>query len=279
MKIYFNNKIINTSNVCFSYLDRGILYGDGIFENLRCYNGIPYALVQHWQRLQNSLDLLKIELSLNQKEIYDIIYSLLEQNKLTNKENCVVRIVVTRGKAIKRGLSFYYAKKPTIIITVDNYTPPPEHLYNEGIKIVSVQTPHHCLPVKTLSFLNNILAFNEALSKSAYEGIFADHNNEIIEGTITNIVFLKKGKLFLMDSPYALPGVTQQILKTIAEKNGYLVQKVKVKLNEIDLFDSCMLTNSLIEIMPVSQFNETVFKISDEVKKLRELYQLSIPDN
>ena len=281
--VFDTNKIINKNLIKqrlsdISFLDRGFLYGDGVFETLRCYNGAPYALDKHLQRLNDSLNLLKIKLCLEQKEIETIIYSLLKQNKLKSKDTHIVRIMVSRGTALKRGLPFSFATEPTLIITMDKYAPPPDSLYNEGVKVVSIKTPHSRLPIKALSFLNNALAFNEAFSQGAYEGIFTD-DNEIIEGSITNIVFLKGKKIFFMASSYALPGVTQDILAIIGKQNGYKIEKATIKLNEINLFDSCVLTNSLIEILPVKQFNDVNFKISDNVIELMNLYKTAIMEH
>lgn len=269
-QIFLNGEFLPIDKAKVSVLDRGFLYGDGLFETIRCYNGKFFRFDLHYQRLKKSLQILKININQNIKILKDLSYKVLELN---NIKDGFLKIIVTRGISKERGLDFSNVNNPTLLIQAGSYKPFPLELYKKGVDLYTVNIPHSQLNLKTLSFLNNVLARYEVLSKGGFEGIFLSEKGEIIEGTISNIMFIKEDCIIVPRSKFALSGVTKKILLKLIKDNKFMVyNKRRVFLNEIENFSEGFITNSLIEIMPVRTINKKL--ITETPQKTIELLNL-----
>ncbi|MDI3280337.1 MAG: aminotransferase class IV [Bacillota bacterium] len=277
-RIFLNGNFIEKERATVSALDAGFLYGFGVFETLRSYQGRPFLLDRHLQRLFSSARTLGLRSAFSEAEITQATLRLLEINGLSD---AYIKIVLSKKGETSPGTHF---KEPSdsnlLIIARELHAYSPE-LYARGMKAVVVdirQNEGSPLPhLKSLNFLNNLLAREEARQKGADEGILLNNHGLVVEGAMSNL-FLVKGGIILTPSPETglLPGVTRAVVMELARGIGHPVQERKISLSELLEAEECFLTNSLMEIMPVSSIGE--IKIGREVpgpltRILREEYQ------
>ncbi|MBU0687350.1 MAG: aminotransferase class IV [Candidatus Margulisbacteria bacterium] len=245
-KVFINGKIIDSRNAEISIFDRGFLYGDGLFESLRTYNCKPFLLDEHLARLFKSARLLKIKIPYSKLKIKNNIARLIKINKF---KEAYIKIIVTRGEAKSHGLSTKNVKgKANVIIIIEKLKRSPK---KSNWKIIT-KTTTHSSTIKSLDYLNNILAKTEAEKKGADETILIDPQGYVLEGTVSNIFIVKNG--ILITPPLSLPilpGVTRQFIMKLARKLKIKVQEKKIKLKDLKNADECFLTFSGEGIVPV----------------------------
>ncbi len=252
MKVWINSKIINDKDAKVSVFDRGFLYGDGVFETMRSYSGIVFKADAHLDRLYNSLRAVKIKIPYSKSLLKSRIYKLLKINKLND---AYIRITATRGTGTV-GLAKMDCKNPTVVIFVKKFTPYPARMYKNGIsvKIVKVRQNENSpvSGIKSISFLNYILARFEAKKDGLDDAIMLNSKSEICESTISNI-FLVKGRQLITPSLESgiLPGITRKAILGLASRAGLRPREKKVTTKELYSADEVFLTNSLMEVMPV----------------------------
>lgn len=252
MKIWINNKIVDDRAAKVSVFDRGFLYGDGVFETMRSYSGIVFKADAHLDRLYNSLKVVKIKIPYSKSLLKSQIYKLLKINKLSD---AYIRITATRGTGTV-GLAKMDCKNPTVVIFVKKFTPYPARMYKNGIsvKIVKVRQNENSpvSGVKSISFLNYILARFEAKEAGFDDAIMLNSKGEISECTVSNI-FLVKARQLITPSLESgiLPGVTRKAILGLASRVGLRAIEKKVTAKELYNADEVFLTNSLMEVMPV----------------------------
>ncbi|MEW6409479.1 MAG: branched-chain-amino-acid transaminase [Nitrospirota bacterium] len=252
MIIYLNGELVERKDAVVSVFDHGFLYGDGIYETLRAYNGRVFMLDEHIERLFRSASLIKLHLPLSKEEISTAVYITLSANGL---KDAYIRITVSRGMG-EIGLDPDLCPIPTIVIIARELKGYPEELYEKGIKItiVNVMRNHRDAlnpQIKSLNFLNNILAKIEAKDKGAYEGVMLNIDGHLTEGTITNIFFIKDRRLLTPSIDAGiLDGITRGIVLKIAREKG--METVEGLFHPEDLYtaDEVFITNSTIEILP-----------------------------
>lgn len=256
--IYINGKFYPESEAKISVFDHGLLYGDGIFEGIRAYNGRIFKLEEHIDRLYESAKTLDIKIPLSKEEFKEIIIETLRKNKLTN---AYIRPIVTRGVG-KLGLDPRNCEKPTIIVIpqrLEQY--PLTATYRRVFKaIVSSirRTPPFCLPAsaKVLNYQNNILAKIEAIHYGADEAIMLDWRGYVCEGTGSNIFIVKKGVLITPPLHASiLPGITRQTVIEIAKRIGVEVLERDLTIHDLYNADEVFLTGTSIEIQPVVEID------------------------
>jgi branched-chain amino acid aminotransferase len=252
MKIYLNGKLVPKEEAKVSVFDHGLLYGDGAFEGIRSYNRLVFRLKEHIDRLYETLHTLMIAIPLSKAEMIKAVIDTLKANNIADG---YIRVVVTRGEG-DLGLDPKKCYgKPGIIIIADKITLYPEALYKNGLAIVTVPTvrnhPEALNPqLKSLNYLNNIMAKIEASISGCLEAIMLDNHGYVAECTGDNIFIVKNGTL---STPVTgrLKGITRDVVLELAGKNKMPAQERLITRHEVYNADECFLTGTAAEIIPV----------------------------
>ena len=253
MKIYIDGKYYDERNAKISVFDHGLLYGDGIFEGIRAYNGRVFKLKEHIDRLFYSAKAILLEIPMAHADIMAATVETCRQNRIRDG---YIRLVVTRG-AGTLGLNPRSCKQPSVIIIAGKIQLYPQELYQQGMDIITVPTTrnlHSALnpAIKSLNYLNNILAKIEANNAGCEEAIMLNAAGFVAECTGDNIFVIKEGHLLTPPlSAGALYGITRRTVMELAAQAGLAVSEPD--LTRYDLFnaDECFLTGTAAEIMPV----------------------------
>jgi branched-chain amino acid aminotransferase len=254
MKIYINGKFYEKENARVSVFDHGLLYGDGVFEGIRSYNRRVFKLNEHIDRLFESAQSIMLKIPLTKLELIKAVLSTLKANKL---DNAYIRLIVTRGEG-DLGLDPRKCYKgATTIIIADKITLYPQKLYREGLTIVTVPTvrnlPEALNPqIKSLNYLNNILAKIEAANAGCDEAIMLDSLGYVAECTGDNIFVVKNGHLYTPPQCMGtLRGITRDSILEIARKNKIASHEHVITRHEVYISDECFLTGTAAEVIPV----------------------------
>ena len=252
MKIYLNGELVNKEDAMVSVFDHGLLYGDGVFEGIRLYDGCVFKLDEHLERLEYSAKAILLSLPMSRQEIADAVCETCRANKLSNG---YVRLVVTRGVG-HLGLTPDGCGPPSVIIIADDIQLYPEELYEKGLKIISVPTRRinaSALPpaVKSLNYLNNILAKIEAKKVGYQEALMLNDKGEIAECTGDNVFVLSKGVLYTppLDAG-SLRGITRAAVMDIASDLGIPCREQALTRYDLWTAEECFLTGTAAEVIP-----------------------------
>ena len=253
MKIYIDGKYYDERNAKVSVFDHGLLYGDGIFEGIRAYNGRVFKLKEHIDRLFCSAKAILLEIPMSHADLVAATIDTCRRNRIRDG---YIRLVVTRG-AGTLGLNPRSCKKPSVIIIAGKIQLYPPELYQQGMDIITVPTTrnlHSALnpAIKSLNYLNNILAKIEANNAGCEEAIMLNAEGFVAECTGDNIFVVKEGHLLTPPlSAGALYGITRRTVMDLAVQTGLAVSEPD--LTRYDLFnaDECFLTGTAAELMPV----------------------------
>ena len=252
MKIYINGKFFDQNNAKVSVFDHGFLYGDGAFEGIRCYGSLVFKLSEHIDRLYETTHTLMIEAPLTKKEMGQAIVDTLKINKL---KDAYIRVIVTRGEG-DLGLDPRKCRgRASIIIITDKIRLYPPELYKKGMEIITVPTvrnhPEALNPqLKSLNYLNNILAKIEANNSGYAEAIMLDGSGYVAECTGDNIFLVKEGVL-LTTCQGRLRGITRQTVLDIARQKKISAKETFITRHEVYNADECFLTGTAAELIPV----------------------------
>jgi branched-chain amino acid aminotransferase len=260
MKIYIDGKYYDQRNARISVFDHGLLYGDGIFEGIRAYNGRVFKLKEHIDRLFYSAKSILLTLPMAHADIMAAIVETCRRNRLRDG---YIRLVVTRGPGTL-GLNPNRCKNPSVIIIAGKIQLYPEELYQRGMDIITVPTTrnlHSALnpAIKSLNYLNNILAKIEANNAGCEEAIMLNAEGFVAECTGDNIFIVKEGHLLTPPlSAGALYGITRRVVMELAAESGLKVSEPN--LTRYDLFnaDECFLTGTGAEVVPVVKIDGRV---------------------
>ncbi len=275
MKIFIDGKFLNERDAKVSVFDHGLLYGDGVFEGIRAYNGRVFKLKEHIDRLFYSAKAILLEIPISHAQLAKATIETIRANKL---RDCYVRLVVTRGVG-NLGLNPRSCKKPSIIIIAGKIQVYPAELYAKGMDIVTVPTVrnlHSALnpAIKSLNYLNNILAKIEANNAGVEEAVMLNAEGFVAECTADNLFIIKNGELFTPPlSAGALYGITRQTVMELAVQTGMKVSEPN--LTRYDLFnaDECFLTGTGAEIMPVVKIDGRIIGTGKPGPLTRELVE------
>lgn len=256
-RIFFNGKFVEPANARISVFDHGVLYGDGVFEGIRSYNRRVFKLAEHMDRLYESARAISLKIPMSKQ---DLTKRVIETLKVNDLDNAYVRAVVTRGEG-DLGLDPRRCKQPTIFIIADKIKLYGEELYEKGLPITIASTRrNHPVTVdpriKSLNYLNNILARIEAINAGVEEALMLTLEGYVAECTGDNIFIVKNGRLVTPPAGIgALEGVTQDTVSQIAAENN-IETEFKLMLPE-EIFDSdeCFLTGTAAEIIPVVEID------------------------
>jgi len=258
MLVYLNGRFVAKEQARVSVFDHGFLYGDGIYETMRAYGGKFFLLKRHLSRLKHSADAISLKLPMRLDKIGDALNEALSINKL---QEAYVRLHLSRGPG-EIGLDPALCVAPTMVIVAKPFHDYPAAYYEHGVSVAIVTTRRNhplALPpsVKGTNFLNNILAKIEAIQAGAYEGIMLNWEGYVAEGTISNIFMVRKGVLYTphLDTGI-LEGVTRDLVIRLAKRKKIPVKEVMLRPKDLRASNECFITNTTMEIMPVTTIDE-----------------------
>ena len=255
--IYLNNKLVPGNKALISVFDHGFLYGDGIFETLRAYKGTVFMLDEHMDRLFRSASMIGLTIPQRPGTIKKAVYKTMEANRL---DDAVIRITVSRG-AGPPGLNPALCPKPTFVIFASAFKKYPGQYYRKGVKVAIVNTRRNYNKaldprIKSLNFLNNILAKTDAEKAGAYEAIMLNYRGYIAEGTISNIFFAGNNVLCTPSiNTGILDGITRRIILDIAKELKIKTMEGKFRPEEIYNAEEIFISNTTMEVMPVTEID------------------------
>ncbi len=258
MKVYLNGTLVPEEQATVSVFDHGLLYGDGVFEGIRTYNGRVFVLDEHVARLFRSAKAIALNIPMSHEEVCDAVIETCRENDTMNG---YVRLVVTRGVGTL-GLNPYLCDKPQVFIIAANIQLYPEELYEKGLRIVTVGTvrnhPEAINPnIKSLNYLNNILAKIEAINAGVMEAIMLNHQGFVAEATGDNI-FLVRGTEMLTPpaSSGCLEGITRNVVIDLARAAGIEVREAVISRYDLYTADEVFLTGTAAEVVPVVEIDK-----------------------
>jgi branched-chain amino acid aminotransferase len=277
LKIWLNDGLVDEQDAKLTVFDHGLLYGDGVFEGIRVYNGKIFEAPAHLKRLYESAKVIMLDVPMDIDVLTDAMEKTVQANDV---QEGYIRLLITRGIG-DLGLDPLICKNGATIIIASNVQLYPEELYNKGLKVVSVPSirnhPLGCPPqVKSLNYLNNIMAKIEAIQAGAAEGIMYNHLGYVAEATGDNVFVVKNGILNTPPSQAgSLDGITRQVVMMLAEKENLKV--IEKDLTRFDLYvaDELFLTGTAAEVIGAVEMDGRV--IGDGTpgpitKQLRKLF-------
>ncbi len=256
-KVYINGKLYPKDEARVSVFDHGLLYGDGVFEGIRCYNSNVFKLTEHIDRLYDSAKSISLELQMTKAELKDAVLDTLKANNL---KDSYIRLVVTRGVG-KLGLDPFNCTEPQLIIITDSIQLYSKELYEKGLDAIIVKTiRNHSKAlnptVKSMNYLNNILAKIECINAGAAEGIMLNADGYVAECTGDNIFIVKKSEIITPPaSAGILIGITRNVVIELAKEAGISVREEQLTPDDLYNADECFLTGTAAEIIPVANID------------------------
>lgn len=253
LQVYINGELVDKEKATISVYDHGLLYGDGVFEGMRSYAGRVFRLAEHLDRLWESAASIQLAIPLSKEEMAAAVTKTLSANQI---EDGYIRLLVTRGVGTL-GLDPNKCDSPQVIIITDSITLYPDEFYANGLEIVTAKTirnhPRALDPrIKSLNYLNNILAKIEGLEAGCVETLMLNHEGDVAECTGDNIFIVKDGEL--RTPPYeagVLHGITRACVMKLASQDGIVVSETRMSLADVYDADECFLTGSAAEVVPV----------------------------
>ena len=260
LKIWLDGKLVDEADARISVFDHGLLYGDGVFEGIRVYSGKIFKLDAHIKRLYQSAKVIRLEIPLSQSKLVNAIEKTVEANGVIDG---YIRLVVTRGTG-NLGLNPFVCEKSIIFIIADNIQLYPEELYETGMKVISATTVRNhplAIPpqVKSLNYLNNILAKIEALDSNVPEAIMYNHEGYVAEATGDNVFIVRNGVIYTPPvEAGALEGITRGVVIRLAKEEN--LEVVEKNLTRFDLYicDEFFLTGTAAEVIGVVEIDGRV---------------------
>jgi len=283
LKVYISGKYFDKKDAKISVFDHGLLYGDGVFEGIRSYKRLVFKLEEHVDRLYESAQGIMLKINMSKKEMIKAVVDTLKFNEL---DDAYIRLIVTRGIG-DLGLDPRKCKASSIIIITDKIELYPEKLYREGLKLITVPTPRNVPEalnpqIKSLNYLNNILAKIEALNSGYEEALMFTASGYVAECTGDNIFIIKDGSLVTPPAYLGiLKGITRAAVMDIGKKIGLEAKEEVLTRHNLFTANECFLTGTAAEIMPVVSVEErtignakpgkTTLKLMQEFRKLTKV--------
>ena len=256
--IWLDGKIVDESDAKISVFDHGLLYGDGIFEGIRFYNGRVFRLTEHIERLYLSAKALLLKMPWTLEEVCEATRHTIRANNLNDG---YIRLVVTRGIG-DLGLNPYLCPNPSMFIIASGITLYPAELYENGLEVVTCSTrrptPASLSPqVKSLNYLNNVMAKVEALKAGAKEGLMLNEQGYVAECTGDNVFVVKKGEVITPPvSDGSLDGITRQVIFELCSELGISIRERSMARYDIYTADESFLTGTAAETIPMVKLDE-----------------------
>ena len=256
-KVYINGELVPENEAKISVFDHGLLYGDGVFEGIRAYDGYVFKLDEHLDRLYRSARAINLKIPLNKGEMKEKILETLRANGF---KEAYIRPIVTRGEG-SLGIDIYSCSDPSVIIISKEWEAlyGPE-LYDKGLNLLTTtirNQPKEGLPptVKHLNYMTNILALMQANTWGADEALMLDTNGNISEGSADNVFVLRNGQVYTPPVINNLPGITRNVVIHLLEDMGYEVKEENLGLAEVLMADEVFLSGTAAEVAPVAEID------------------------
>jgi branched-chain amino acid aminotransferase len=277
MFVFLNNMIVSETDAVVSVYDHGFLYGDGVYETMRAYGGTVFMFEKHMERLGRSASFLRLKIP-DQDFIRNAVSRAVDANELTD---AYIRITVSRGKG-PIGLDPDLCSEPTFVVIAERFREYPAHYYEKGTRLVLAGTRRNLKDalnpkIKSLNFLNNILAKMEAKERGGHEAVMLNAEGFLSEGTVSNIFFFSKGALCTpsLDAGI-LDGITREVVIRIAERNGIGIREGMFYPEELFRASEVFFTNTTSEIMPVSMVEDVHYDVGELTVALHKLYKQEV---
>ncbi len=260
LKVYIDGKLHAKEDAKISVYDHGLLYGDGVFEGIRSYGGKVFRMSAHLDRLWESAKAIWLAIPMSKADVARAIEETLAANSI---EDGYIRVVVTRGPG-SLGLDPNLCSKPQVIIITDYIALYPEEHYRNGLEIVTVSTmrnhPAALSPrIKSLNYLNNILAKIEGMQAGCVEALMLNHKGEVAECTGDNIFLVRRGELLTPPTNAGiLEGITRDAVIELARAAGMAVEEVALTKHDVYVADECFLTGTAAEVIPVVKVDSRI---------------------
>ena len=258
MQVYIDGEYYPKSQAKISVFDHGLLYGDGVFEGIRAYNGVVFKLKEHVDRLYSSAHPIMLKIPLTKEQMIEAVVATLRKNKM---RDAYIRLVVTRGVG-DLGLDPRKCPKATVFIITGGIILHGDEAKTKGVTTIVSWVRRHSVDgtsheIKSLNYLNSIMAKIEANISGADEAICLDKNGFVSEGVGENIFIVKNGKIFTPPAcSGALPGITAQVTTRLAAKLGYEVVESDITPYRLFNADEAFFTGTAAEIVPIREVNK-----------------------
>ena len=279
--IYLNGRFVSRAEAVVSVFDHGFLYGDGVYETLRAYQGRIFMLQEHLARLERSARLIGLSIPLDGGQWAPILAEVLHRNNLSA---AYIRITVSRGEGAI-GLDPGLCQSPTLVVIAQPLPSYPPSLYDQGIALI-IATIRRNLPqalpphVKSLNFLNNILAKREASEVKAFDAVMLNAEGNLAECTTSNLFFVKEGLVCTPSRACGiLDGITRNVVLWFATEQGIPSEEGTYTPDNLFSADECFLTNTTMEIMPVRAVDDRTIgtgRPGPITERLRRLFQVNL---
>lgn len=268
---YLNGKIVKKEEAVISPFDHGYMYGLGLFETFRMYDGHPFLLGDHLRRLRDGLEILNIDCSIERNEIENILSELLEANRLTD---AYVRLNISAGIG-DIGLQTDVYTKPTLLIMMKELPYSERFAAKQGKILKTIRnTPESDYRLKSHHYLNNVLAKREIQGAMNTEGIFLTKDGDVAEGIVSNVFWYKDGTLYTPSVETGiLNGITRQFVLSLARKLEVEVEEGLYSVSKLLQAEEVFVTNSIQEIVPLTRIEEAEFSNRSLVPALMKEYK------
>lgn len=260
LQVFIDGEFLPEKDAKISVFDHGLLYGDGVFEGIRFYNGRVFKLEEHIERIFDSAKAIHLNIGFSHAEMCQAVIDTIKANELTDG---YVRLVITRG-AGGLGLSPYRCEKESVIVIASKITLYPAEDYQNGLKLVTCSTrrpAHDTLSpaVKSLNYLSNVMAKIEAIAAGAEEGVMLNANGLVAECTGDNVFIVKRGLIFTPPvSAGMLDGITRRVVIDLARRSGHTLTEQELSRYDLYTADEVFLTGTAAEVIPVRVYDERV---------------------
>ncbi len=275
LKVWIDGQYYDKENAKISVYDHGLLYGDGVFEGIRAYNGRIFECQAHVHRLFDSAKAIRLSIPYTAKQLEKVIYETMATNGFTD---CYVRLVVTRG-AGTLGLDPNRCPQPSVICITDLVRLYPQEMYDKGMAVVTASVirnhPNALSPrIKSLNYLNNILAKIEAIDAGVSEAIMLNHEGYVAECTADNFFVVRNGQVFTPPaSDGALEGVTRGVIMNLCQSSFIPIHERRLERHDIYIADECFLTGTAAEVIPVTKVDGRVIGTGEPGPTTRKLLE------
>jgi len=253
LKIWLGDRLVDESEARVSVFDHGLLYGDGVFEGIRVYGRKVFELDAHIRRLMESARAIRLQIPMTMEQVIEAVHATVRANAVVDG---YIRLVVTRGVG-SLGLNPFNCKQGCVFIIADKIQLYPEELYEKGMTVISATTVRNhplALPpqVKSLNYLNNILAKIEALDSNVPEAIMYNHEGYVAEATGDNVFIVRRGVIYTPPvEAGSLEGITRNVVMRLARKEGIEVEEKNLTRCDLYICDECFLTGTAAEVIGV----------------------------
>lgn len=260
LTIYLDGRYVPEDEARVSVFDHGLLYGDGVFEGIRAYNGKVFKLKEHIDRIFEGIRSLRLEVTMTKEEMIEVVLETCRRNSL---RDAYIRLVVSRGRG-DLGLDPKNCPRPLVFCIASGIQLYPDELYEQGMELVTVPTRRNLSEsvnprMKSLNYLNNILAKMEAAQAGAPEGLLLNQEGYVAEATGDNI-FIVKEQVLYTPATYAglLKGITRDTVIELARESGVRVEETLFTRHDVYNADECFLTGTAAELIPVVKLDQRV---------------------